>query len=291
MKKVLALITFLGLNSVVFGISVTRSIFPKEFKTGQEAIVKVSIKKEGEEGFAKLMEDIPKGFVARELNSATGNFITESGKLKIIWLVMPEGTEFTAEYKLIYEGEGTGDFSITGNFYYVNDGKRLEQNVAQTTFKIVENKGKKDVKPLVQIDPADMAKPSDVKGDVVAAKADTVKEEAAEVTAEVTEKEEVATDAVEKDVVEVVEKVTEIIGDKMKSEVVFKVQLGVFSNEKEMNVFGDLPEVHFDKVGKFYKYYSGKYGSESEARQNVRKAKSSGFPGAFLVSFKDGKRI
>lgn len=291
MKKVLALVAFLGLNSIVFGISVTRSIFPKEFKPGQEAIVKVSIKKEGEEGFAKLMENIPKGFVAKELNSATGNFITESGKLKIIWLVMPEGTEFTAEYKLIYEGEGTGDFSITGNFYYVNDGKRLEQNVAKTTFKIVEDKEKKDVKPLVQIDPADMAKPSDVKGDVVTAKVDTVKEEVVETTAEVAEKVEASTDLVKKDVVEVVEEVTETVGDKMKSEVVFKVQLGVFSTEKEMSVFGDLPEVHFEKTVKFYKYYSGKYTSESEARQNVRKAKSSGFPGAFLASFKDGKRI
>jgi len=40
-----------------------------------------------------------------------------------------------------------------------------------------------------------------------------------------------------------------------------------------------------------YKYYSGKFTSEYEARSYIEKARAKGFTGAFLVRFKDGKRL
>ena len=92
------------LNLKSFAISVERKVFPNEIKKGQSIIVSITVKKEGEEGFAKLMETIPEDFKAEELNSATGNFICEDGKLRIIWLTMPDGESFRAEYKLVYEG-------------------------------------------------------------------------------------------------------------------------------------------------------------------------------------------
>lgn len=67
---------------------------------------------------------------------------------------------------------------------------------------------------------------------------------------------------------------------------VYKVQLGVFSAEKELSVFKDLPEVHFTIVNGFYKYFSGKFNSEEEARKIIPQAKAKGFKGAFLVRVK-----
>ena len=50
---------FIGLTSSSFAISVERKIFPDEIRKGQSVIVTITVKKEGEEGFAKLMENIP----------------------------------------------------------------------------------------------------------------------------------------------------------------------------------------------------------------------------------------
>jgi hypothetical protein len=83
----------------------------------------------------------------------------------------------------------------------------------------------------------------------------------------------------------VVESETVVIPSMVKK-AVYKVQLGVFSSEKSINVFKGLPEIHFKKVNGFYKYFSGKFDTEAEAKKVIPQAKSKGFPGAFLVRVK-----
>ena len=74
-------------------------------------------------------------------------------------------------------------------------------------------------------------------------------------------------------------------------EIVYKIQLGAFSKEKPANSFGDLPNVHFEKINNLYKYYSGSFTDEKSAKELIEKAKNSGYPGAFLVRFKNGQRL
>lgn len=315
MKKLFTLLSILiGLNYNSFAIKVERTVFPKEVFEGTSTIVSLTISKEGEEGFAKLMETIPAGFEVEELNSSTGNFIFEDGKLRIIWLTMPEGESFKAEYKLIHKDAAVASHKIDGKFYYVKDGKRSEYKVSPSFVKILEVKESKPPKPVVPIAVGPSEKEEvkkevkeEVKEEVaeVEEKIEEVKEEVAEEVAveepkefveEVKEevKEEVVVEEVkEGPVVEEVkeEPVVEEVKEVASSDLVFKVQIGVFSTEKSSSVFGDLPDVHFEMAGKYFKYYSGKFGSEYEARSVIEKAKKSGFPGAFLVKFKDGKRI
>lgn len=66
-----------------------------------------------------------------------------------------------------------------------------------------------------------------------------------------------------------------------------KVQLGVFSMKKSKDVFKGLPDVHFKKVNGVYKYYSGKFTHEIDARENLISAKSKGFSGAFVVEVEE----
>lgn len=272
MRKSLSLIVFLLSVSIpTFAVEIEREIFPSEIKKGQECIVSLKINKQGEEGFAKLMETIPEGFRAVELNSATGNFIYEEGKLRIIWLTMPEGDYFTAEYKLVYDGDEIGDFKLNGNFYYVKNGKRSEYKLAFSSIKVLKTIEKESV--IINTAAVVATKP--------------VKKEDS-VTEGIPEIDELEVEAKE-DIVDV--KIIEPTKPITKSEVVFKVQLGVFSTEKSMNTFGSLQAVHFNKVGKYYKYYSGKFSSEADARVNIKKAQEKGFTGAFLVRFKDGKKL
>lgn len=303
MSKIFTLLVlFLGVTLNSFAIKVEREIFPKEMKPGQSVIVSITINKQGEEGFAKLMENLPEDFVAEELNSATGNFIYEDGKVRIIWLTMPEGNSFRAEYKLIYQGTGHGYFKIDGKFYFVKDGKRSEFKLSNSSVKVLEpvkSKGptvvpKITTKAIVrdtteEVPVVAIAEPKEVneekKSEIVVSMAvSSVTEKPDSVTEP--EKDKESPEVVELKIVKPIEPV-----ETTTSEVVFKVQLGVFSSEKDLKVFGDLPEVHFITVGKFYKYYSGKFSSEFEARSVIDKAKANGFQGAFLVRFKDGKRI
>jgi hypothetical protein len=290
MRKSLSLIVFLLSVSIsTFAVEIEREIFPSEIKKGQECIVSLKINKQGEEGFAKLMETIPEGFRAVELNSATGNFIYEEGKLRIIWLTMPEGDSFNAEYKLVYDGDEIGDFKLNGKFYYVKNGKRSEYKLAFSSIKVLHTPEKE---PVIINTPEVVAEK--VKDEVVAT-AKPAMEEVVVVVVVVDKKDSVTevipeineltlTPEVKEEVIQQTKPVT-------KSGVVFKVQLGVFSTEKSMNTFGSLQAVHFDKVGDFYKYYSGKFSSEADARANIKNAQEQGFTGAFLVRFKDGKKL
>jgi len=285
MRKSLSLIVFLlSVSFSTFAVEIEREIFPSEIKKGQECIVSLKINKQGEEGFAKLMETIPEGFRAVELNSATGNFIYEEGKLRIIWLTMPEGDSFNAEYKLVYDGDEIGDFKLNGKFYYVKNGKRSEYKLAFSSIKVLHTPEKE---PLIINTPEVVAEK--VKDEVVATAKPAMEEVVVDKKDSVTEvipeiNELTLAPEVKEEVIQQTKPVT-------KSEVVFKVQLGVFSTEKSMNTFGSLQAVHFDKVGKFYKYYSGKFSSEADARANIKNAQEQGFTGAFLVRFKDGKKL
>ena len=99
MKKVFTLFSILlSLSLSSYAIEVSRTVFPNQIKKGEGAVITITVKKQGEEGFAKLMEIIPEGFRAEEMNSANGNFISEGGQISIIWLTMPDGKEFKAEY-------------------------------------------------------------------------------------------------------------------------------------------------------------------------------------------------
>ena len=106
-----------------------------------------------------------------------------------------------------------------------------------------------------------------------------------------------AADAVVVDKVETADAVVDKVDTKeekiigINSELFFKIQLGAYSSEKSSVVFGNLPDIHFIKVGNIFKYYSGKFTNEADARAIIPQAKAKGFKGAFLVRFKNGKRI
>ena len=283
------LVLIFGFIHSSYSISVERKIFPDQNKKGQSFIVSITIKKEGEEGFAKLMETIPDDFKAEELNSATGNFICEDGKLRIIWLTMPDGDSFRAEYKLIYQGvSAAGSFNLGGKFYYVKGGKRSELNLTDSSLKISEKSKPKEevVVPKITTKSIDTEEIDSAKTVISEPQKDNISEEDSK-------PEEITPNAIEEPIEAKSSEDTDILSntETLKSEVVFKVQLGVFSIQKELAIFGNLPEVHFIKVGNLYKYYAGKFASEYEARSTIEQAKASGFSGAFLVRFKDGQRL
>ena len=309
MRKFLALsIMLTGLVFSVHAIKINRTVFPNQIKSGGEVIVSVVINKEGIEGFARLIENVPEGFRAEELNSATGNFIFENGKIRIIWLTMPEGDTFKAEYRLVHTGVNTGLIKLDGKFHYVKNDKRLEISLPIFNLMVKKVSAPKEIvrleKTIDKVETAETVVVDKVETaeTVVVDKveiAETVVVDKVEITEtvvvdKVETAETVVVDKVETTETVVVDKVAieekEKITD-VNSKLFFKIQLGAYSKEKSNTVFGGLPDIHFIKIDKLFFYYSGKFTNEADARAIIPQAKAKGFKGAFLVRFKNGKRI
>lgn len=271
-----------------YAIKITRSVFPNEITAGGEIVVSLTVEKEGVEGFAKLIENVPEGFKAVELNSATGNFIFENGKVRIIWLTIPEGDSYKAEYKLIHIGTNTGSIKLNGKFFYVKGDKRTEFTLPAFSVKVKEKVEPKELVVLIQeTEAVEAVVESELVEEIIIPEVEEIKDSLAEaVIVEVVEPETPVEEVLPIEVATVEPKETPAA-----NVLFFKVQLGAYSSEKPQSTFGNLPDIHFIKTGNIYKYYSGKFTNEASARAIIPEAQAQGFKGAFLVRFKDGKRI
>lgn len=73
----------------------------------------------------------------------------------------------------------------------------------------------------------------------------------------------------------------------------FKVQIAAGSRKLETKAynFNGLRNIERIKVGRIYKYYIGNTSSYSKIKEFQKKAKSKGYKKAFIVAFKNGKKI
>ena len=81
--------------------------------------------------------------------------------------------------------------------------------------------------------------------------------------------------------------------NKKRTDIVFKIQLLASSKSKSIKKsnFKNLNNISKSKEGKFYKYFYGNVNSYKEAKNLQKKAKKAGFKGAFIVAFKNEKKI
>lgn len=268
------LLLSIGFFPAAYGISIKRNVFPSEITPDQYITVGVEIKREGTTGFAKIQESIPKGFNLKMLEDGGAKFLEEENEFRLVWLVMPEVDVINVKYRLIPDSNITsGTYSIKGKFNYILENDRKLVAISASTFKVLEPK--EDKKPKKEVVIADNQK-SDSFSETTSESPSTETSELKDVQTEMKKE---------------IEKVELEKKKSTTSAIVYKVQLGAFSKEKSKSLFGDLPDIHFDKISGLYKYYSGNFATEEEARKVVAQAKEAGFPGAFLVRFKDGKRL
>jgi len=76
-------------------------------------------------------------------------------------------------------------------------------------------------------------------------------------------------------------------------DIIFKVQIAASSKELEPKSynFKGLLEISREKIGTTYKYFSGNTSDYNKAKQLQDKAKDTGYSDAFIVAYKDGKKI
>ncbi|MBN1951892.1 MAG: hypothetical protein JW801_11885 [Bacteroidales bacterium] len=72
---------------------------------------------------------------------------------------------------------------------------------------------------------------------------------------------------------------------------VYRIQLGAYTQEIPENTFGGLSPVSKEQASSATRYYVGVFGSVAEARKALEEVKAYGYPDAFLVSFFDKNKI
>lgn len=75
------------------------------------------------------------------------------------------------------------------------------------------------------------------------------------------------------------------------NEVVFRVQLGAFKSEPTEEAFRSIPNLFVVESGGYYRYMSGAFNSFDEAAKHKVKMVIKGYKGAFVVAYKNGKRV
>jgi hypothetical protein len=105
------------------------SIADKKFK------VTIEIEKKGVEGFAKISEDIPKGFFASQLDSKGGIFSVKENKVKIIWMAIPNDDIYVVSFFIEATSSlSNGDYSIFGEYSYLDNDVSSKSDIDKVEF-------------------------------------------------------------------------------------------------------------------------------------------------------------
>jgi len=140
-KQVVILAQLLGLffYQLLFlgDLTVTQNI-PVIITQGKEAIVEITIDKEGVYGFAKIQQDFPNGFIIEPLELKGATFSFKDNKLKFIWMSLPEERVFTISYKITANETVEGNFMLGGKFSFISENERKNIDIPESNFTIVK---------------------------------------------------------------------------------------------------------------------------------------------------------
>ena len=87
------------------------------------------------------------------------------------------------------------------------------------------------------------------------------------------------------------ETTTESKPEVVEDQVVFRVQLGAFKNKPTDPKYSKLPNLFIVQAGAYYRYMSGSFNNFSDAATHKVKMVVEGYKGAFVVAYKNGKRV
>ena len=109
---------------------------PATMQAGTEVKVTVTIDKGSLNGFAKLQIDLPEGLAATAIETKGASFTFADGKVKFIWMALPNQPQFKISYTLGAAASASGSLPINGKFSYIEDNERKTEDLATTTVTI-----------------------------------------------------------------------------------------------------------------------------------------------------------
>jgi len=102
-------------------VTVKRTLSTNTVKAGESFTVEITVNKNDFNGFAKIQDNLPTGFIAEEIESFGGQFTNAEEKAKILWITVPSASTFKVKYKVTLKGVAKGRYKIDGFFSYMPD--------------------------------------------------------------------------------------------------------------------------------------------------------------------------
>lgn len=130
------------------GIEIETNL-PKEIVKDSTYIVDVVIKKGDLFGFAKYQQDFPEGFDVKPVETSEASFTYADGKMKFIWMALPEEDEVKITYALTaYEGAPL-EALVEGKFSYIADNQRKSYDIPNQTIIIKSQEPEEEKIPAI----------------------------------------------------------------------------------------------------------------------------------------------
>lgn len=130
----------------LFSLIVVTALLPADVKVDMSIeeemvqdstyLVEITIHKAKIYGFAKFQHDLPKGFVARPVETSDASFTFADDKVKFIWMALPEADEIKISYELTPSADTPSDGMVEGKFSYIEDNARKSYDLPNIPVKV-----------------------------------------------------------------------------------------------------------------------------------------------------------
>lgn len=130
---------------------------PTLLSDGQDYVVRILVNRGEALKFAKIEENIPKGYTAEPIDTKDAIFSCEDGVVKFLWMTLPAEELFTVSYRLIPEkGRVDGEPKITGSFSFVQNEATRTIAITQRSVRL-QNMTTAELEGLVRESPLSIA--------------------------------------------------------------------------------------------------------------------------------------
>ncbi len=149
------LILFVHLISMSFvtiflsdGVEIETNL-PEEVVKDSTYIVDVIIKKGDLFGFAKYQQDFPEGFEVKPVETAEASFTYADGKMKFIWMALPEKDEVKITYAITAYDDAPEEGIVEGKFSYIADNERKSCDIPNRTIRVISDEASEPKVPAL----------------------------------------------------------------------------------------------------------------------------------------------
>ncbi len=125
-------------------LSCTRLFEVSQVEPGKTFLVTLKVNKSNVSGVGKIIENIPDGFIAKEIENNGAIFSQKGNQVKFLWMTLPSENEFTVSYKIMVDANIQGNKVITGKMSYL-DGDITKNSVIDETSIEITNSPKEGI--------------------------------------------------------------------------------------------------------------------------------------------------
>lgn len=297
---ILSFLMFVSFQVVGQELTATQN-FPSSVVAGSEFTVEISINRGGITGFMKFYQELPLGFTATEIDSKGGSFTFADNGAKVVWIAPPNEATYTISYKVAVPVDASGSKTLTAKFSYINNNERrsfefepktitIEGNAMASKLPAKSSEG--GSKQLTERPASAAIPPAPSKSSTVSATANdnNSKSTSSAVPVVTAQKSSPApVTAAKKEAAALPASKVPVTAVPSSSGKTYRVQIGAFTAKPKIDHVPDLSAIPLENG--MTKYFSGDFSTMEEALKRKEEVSKKGFPGAFIVSFENGKIV